>query len=628
MAKALYQRALRSLGKASLLFKSKAFYREAPCSIKNATLSAQSRRGIALFLVLVQIAVLAIVVAALGTMALKNLQSTSSKSWQRQARHAAYAGIQASLAKLDSDPNWSPSAAWSQPLGHGGELHYSVEVVNNVNNADGDVVLAPDNTWVPPGTAWIRSRGYLGEVGTYQTSALIALVSRARPVFDHAAFAQEKIELSNASQVNSYRASVGRTPQSGLGADAARLAHLGTNSSAGGAITISGTSWTDGNAYSGLGSNPVGVVAINSGSQLTGGKLTLEERKDVFRFHTSLNGTSGPAVSIPAFTPAGYSFPWETADMTGDQPRQAAYSSFEVRVNNPDWNVATNLFAGEYFVEGDLTFRSSGSFRSSLHPTVVNVHANTEFPVIFYVKGNVLLDNVKINTVLPSSLPGSPSPRTLQIYTLTDGKTFRMNNSELHAVVGGRGLSAEIVNGSELYGAVIAGRVALDSAKIHYDSDLRGITLNGRSAWDILSMKEASVGEADSAAGQLAGAPPRPPALKDVALDPGLGTRRGGANPPASPGGTRDIIPQADLLPPPPPPPPPTCALCGQLVATCVCAEGPTETPTCADCGRDTAACICCPIHKPQVRAGCPCPCGNGTAGCVLFDINHGVCAF
>ena len=575
---------------------------------------SSARRGMALILVLLQIAVLALVVAALGSLALKNLRSTSMKSWQRQARHAAYAGVQASLAQLDHDSHWQPSSAWTEPLGDGALLRYEVEVLNNVHNPSGAAALAPDGTWIPAGAAWVRSRGYLGDVGSDQDFTLIALVARARPSFNHAIFGHSQVALLNGSQVNSYTSSVGRVPQSGLGPDATHLAHLGTNSIAANAISLV-DSWSDGNAFAGLSSAPTSVISLGSGSTLTGARLSLADRKALFRFRSKLEGTSGPTLRIPELHAGLYNFLWETSEGTGDQPRESAFESLQVSGNHPDWGRATNLFSGEYYITGDLIFYGSSAFRASLRPTVINVHANTEFPVVIYVRGNVQLDNVRVNTVLPPGVPGSPSPRTLQIYTLTDGATFDMKNSELHAVVAGRGLNVTIAENSELFGAVIADRATVDNSKVHYDRALTGVTLNGRTAWDVLSLKEATEGE--SRAVTTPAKYPQPPSLESLALDPQVGTRRGGTNPPTAP--STHVVPATEMLPPPPPA---VCPGCGNLVPDCVCQTPP---PTCPDCGNPTP-CGCCGVHPGTRFPLCPCACQNGNTNCVLPGV-HGMCA-
>ncbi len=436
-------------------------------------------QGMALFLVLVQIFVLALIIAALGTLALRNLRSTSEKSWERQARFAAYAGVQTSLAELEVDHTFQLLSAQERQLSTDGHLRYTIEVHNNVVNGSGDSILAPDNTWIPPGSAWVRSRGYLAEVGSYQTSALIALVSRARPVFDHAIFGEDQVTVSGGTEIRSY-SSVGgfASTVSSPGAPSMR-AHLATNSTQAGAIQMDSSAWVDGNAYSGLGSTPATVV---QGNAHTGTSMQLEEEKEIYRFRTLLPpSTSGYQVPWLNAATTHWVFPWETdpthAGGSADLPREASYGNYRIRANNPEWTRATNLFAGEYFVNGNLTLDSDfATFDEAAvgGVTQLPLHANDEFPVVFYVSGNVTLNNVRVNHVGGGS--NDSVPRRLQFYLLTPGTTFRMTNGSVaHAVVAGRDVDVVIDGGSELFGAVIARRVTVEDSRINYDTTLAGV---------------------------------------------------------------------------------------------------------------------------------------------------------
>ncbi len=556
----------------------------------------QSRTGMALFLVLVQVFILALIIAALGSMALRNLRATSEKSWERQARFAAYAGIQTSLAELDADHRFQSTAPLERQLSEDGYLRYTFEVRNNVDSGDGSSVLAPDNTWIPPGTAWVRSKGFLAEVGSYETSALIALVSRARPVFDHAIFAEERIQIEGSSIVRSYSSALGFTASASQPGSPRTQAHLGSNSVDAGAIQLASSAWVDGNAYSGLGSVPGAVVV---GSSHTGSSLQLDEEKQVFRFRTLLpSPTSG--LSIPWLNPAAthWVFPWEThSEHTGgnpDIPRERSYSSYLVRTNNPKWGRATNLFSGEYFVDGNLTLQSDfSSFKVKEvgGPTQIPVHANDEFPVIIYVSGNVTLNNVLVNNVGADG--NDPVPRRLQIYLLTPGSTFRMTNESVaHAMVAGKEVNVVVEEDSQLYGAVIAGHVRVSDSQVHYDTALTGVPLDGRTAWDILAMKEASVGEATQAVGDTGAAEGPPPSIYTLAQHPERGTRAPG-NFAADPGEEGpDTIPRDEIEIDPPgadPPGDPDCTTCGGngVGGDFMCADAPQcpKHGACDECG-------------------------------------------
>ena len=506
----------------------------------------KSAQGISLMLVLVQIFVLAIFVAALGTLAIHNLRSTSEKSWQRQARFAAYAGIQASLAELETDPAWAPGT-YGDSLGNP-NLRYTIDVLNNLNNPNGEAVLAPDNTWVPPGTTWLRSRGYLGEVGSYQTKSLVAVVGRGRPVFDHAIFGENQITVAANSQVNSYSSSGGYAATSSSQVRPALNSHLATNSQSPEAVYLTQGSWVDGNVYVGLAGNPTTGVRVDNGGQQQGEKLKLEDEKQVFRFRSKLGHLADTAVSriIPAHHDAlNFIFPWETEPGPDNnvQPAEHAYNQFRVQANNPDWGVATNLFSGEYLITGDLDFRKLPGVSER---TVINVHANDEFPVVLYVQGNVYLSDVVVNGPHGSQLP---KPRHLQIYTLRDNAVCVLNNSELHGVVAGKGLTVNLQNGSELFGSILASNAIVADSQIHYDRDLMGVPLNGLTAMSIISIKEASIGDAESEAPDIQDAPPKPPSIPQMAQDGQQGTRPAGTNPPDHTPGTETVIPKIEVDP-------------------------------------------------------------------------------
>lgn len=590
--------------------------------------------GIALMVVIVNILILGLVVAALGTLSLSNLKATSSKSWERQARFAAYAGIQESLAQLDLEPTWAPTEPWTKAVGEGEELHFSVEVVNNVNSADGESILAPDNTWIPPGAAWVRSKGFLGEVGTYKADALIALVSRARPTFDHALFSRDQIRLEDGTAVDSYNALLAGAPVFSSQTNPSYKAHLGTQSSQLSAITISGGSWADGNAYVGTDSSGTGGTLDG----ITGTVAPLERDKNIFKFRPSAAVGALPlqVLEVPKRVGADYVFPWETSNGTGDQPRKAAYSTVNIQANHPDWGRATNLFSGEYYVDGDLILKKNPVFAGSGRVRI-NVHANDEFPVVIYVKGNVLLSQVEVVFIEPNPTGGTSlfaprraHPRQLQIYALGGDEpgdpqpTFTMVDSVMHGVVAGKSLKVHIKGGSELFGGVIAKDITVANSKIHYDSSLAGITLNGRSAWDILSMKSASVGESEQATGTVdLSDNPKPRSLADLAVDAVQGTRGGRADLALMTSGTIDAVPESVLLTGGGPLPPlgqTFCATCNQEVSPvnqCIC-----QIPECAQCLNPITN------HAPSCPSGAPvCPsCGANHEAPCPFMVDCNVC--
>ncbi len=561
--------------------------------------SARKPRGMALIVVMVILMVVAIVVASFGTLALENLKATSAKSWERQARFAAYAGVQSSLALLDQDPEFSTEEYTAQ-LGQNGELRYSIEVHNNVFSQDGSATLAPDNTWIPPGAAWVRSHGYLGDVGSYQNSALIALVSRARPKFDHAIFAEDSIEIIGASTVNSYDSTRGYdNTASAPGSEARREAHLGTNSTSAGAISVGSGSWVDGNAYIGLDGQP-NTNFTNGGGTLTGDLLKLDEEVDLFTFHTplenqhSIGSSSGGPLTIPYFDPdtgsdGSYIFPWEVEPLDGHLPQRMSFNSLTVQANNPTWDLATNLFSGEYYIAGNLAGKHNDNLAGG-ETLVVNVHANDEFPVVLYVAGDIDLNNVKFNTNEPPATESNP--RRLQIYSVTPGATFTLSGgSELHALVAGKGLKVQVTEGSRLFGGIIAGKVTVRDSQIHYDTSVLGLAMHGRTAWDILSLKEATAGEASQQPGDVAPQTDRPDSLLELAQSPQTGPRGGGdffAEPNLE--GSEHIIPRDDMEIEPNPLDPLWCP-CGLDFGH----AGDCQEAACPDCGQVDPHSVDCP---------------------------------
>lgn len=486
----------------------------------------KGKKGSALLFIMAFLSFLVVLAGSVGLITVSNLEQSTTKFEQKRARYAAIAGLQLSLLEFRSDPMWPSGSMGLAPpepsvaLPNHPGLEYRIQVLNNVDEAADRIpaVKAPDGSWVPGMSVWVESTGAVK--GSDVEYAVVALVSRARPKFNEAAYGYGDIELKGKTLVDGYDSSTGPYAESFDAGDSSTWSQDGSVGSDTG-ITIGANSVVDGDASVSPAGASGGTPNIASAGTLTGSELIAERAKLDIDFRppshlthstTDVSAPSGGSVSL---LPGSY----RTIDLQPGSTLQLA--------------------PGTYYVSED--FLADGAH-------IVSSGTESD-PVVIYVGQSMELTN---GSVVNSGAAGNP--KTLELY-FTDEDTsggspsstlVMRGDSHLSAVAAGRFLTATI-EGSELYGALIAEGVITENTGaglkpeeqpgLHYDTSLKNRPLSGMGTWTITSQRDSrrSVGTAVASADE----PVKPPDY--VAFDPamagGTTTTTGGSSSGGSSGG-------------------------------------------------------------------------------------------
>ena len=118
-----------------------------------------SRRGIAIIVTLLVIAVVIILSFTIISLGVQNLNHAESHLYSKKALLAAEAGVNQSLRRLKANPAWSGQGLPGKLSG--GPETYTVEVVNNSSGATSRT--ASNGAQVPAGTTYLLSTGVARE---------------------------------------------------------------------------------------------------------------------------------------------------------------------------------------------------------------------------------------------------------------------------------------------------------------------------------------------------------------------------------------------------------------------------------------------------------------------------------
>jgi hypothetical protein len=110
----------------------------------------------AVVVVLLVLAIVSLLVLAVGTLAASGLQVVNADRYSKVSLYAAEAGAAAAISQLRVDPTWS-SGYSNVAFGSETDSRYWVEVSNNF--AGVQAVQAPDGTSVPAGKCYLRATG-------------------------------------------------------------------------------------------------------------------------------------------------------------------------------------------------------------------------------------------------------------------------------------------------------------------------------------------------------------------------------------------------------------------------------------------------------------------------------------
>lgn len=468
------------------------------------------------------LSVLIVMAGSVGLTTVSQLDQAEQKFRLRKARFAALGGLQLSLLQLRDDAAWpggSPGLhslpGWTA-LPESPGLEYSVRVLNNVDEGAQKVeaAKAPDGSWVPGMSVWVECKGRLKD--DEQEFGVVALVSRRRPRFDHAAYAYGPVDLRGGSVVDGFDSTLGAyTPDFDPGNAASwdKNAPIGSDQ----AISIEAGAAVDGDAVVSPHAASGGTPNIASAGTLSGEELVAERAKMDLDFKRPAHLTaSGTDINVPT----------GTFDLA-----PGSYRNIDVRAG-----AVLNLAPGTYYISDTM----------SLDGAIVQSSGGAENPVIIYVgKSMTLVNGSKVNG------GAAGTPRAMELYFTDEDtsagaprSTLQMSgHSELSALAAGRFLEATVQN-SDVYGALIAVGVVTEggaaggagghASGIHFDTSIKGRAMNGVASWQVTALRDLDLGEL--VAGTTSGGgmePVKPPDY--VAFEPGgsggvTGTTGGGGS--------------------------------------------------------------------------------------------------
>jgi hypothetical protein len=431
-------------------------------------LSTQNRRGSGLALVLLVASVLAIMVATVGNNTMQHLQDTNTDLFTKEARYAAYAGLQAALVHLAVDRTWIPDPnPLEAPLPGNPLVSATVHVYNNYGGVLGDPSFtAPDGTEVPKGATYLLALGRAAGRTSQSQAVMLSMAWFGDSPLTMAAFAQERIVMTN-SYTDAWASvnGTGTLRQKYASTVHAGKANVGTNALVQ-AIELNG-SRVNGDVIVGAGGNPVDALRMDPTSQITGEATPEPETVRMQQFK-------------PPYDP----------DLAADPG--STLSGSTMVVNPGDYTVLEAGPGMTVELAGGGTYLFKDALR--LHGARLEI-SPASGPVWIYVGRELVIDGgSKVNSddtgpdAITQSLSTSGVPANLRVMMCGDGtptskSTAVIDGSQAWMVLCGRKLEVTVSGGSELYGCVRASQITVTGSALHYDTTLASVSLSAEVAW-------------------------------------------------------------------------------------------------------------------------------------------------
>ena len=392
-------------------------------------------KGMGLPAILFACGLLAMATGVVGAYAINNLQALTKEQTYDQAHYASYSGIQWALSVVSQDPRVS-SATATQFIGDlqfasNPELSCKVYIFSNLAAAANKCTVAPDGTAIPDNLVYVVADSQVnGQQGATRSAQLSALCTPKQYYFNHALLGLAKVDVLNGSTVDGYTGgSTYATPPSPIIPGEGSVAT--NDESAGVSVTISGSGSMVDKAFVGKSGSPSTGIVVQSGGVL----------------NTNPGGTLPDNIPVKLDSPPGKADVKFATGLTvsGVQHLQGGYT---------------------YLVDGNLVLGSGAQLVVDVNPSPQGVpQENNAF---VFVKGDVTVNG---------GILGDKNDKAekLQIYLpkKAGGHTFTMDSGQGSFLICGPDLSANIKNGSDIQGGVIADTIILDNSRMHFDTKLR-----------------------------------------------------------------------------------------------------------------------------------------------------------
>lgn len=379
---------------------------------------ASRQGGIALVLVVIAVAVALIL--GVSFLSSQNTLLTISKNIRAhpRARHIAESGLELALQHVQSDEDWRSrhsNGAWTtdHPLAGGtftivGEDGRDTNGDGTIDSTEGDGDLADDPGDPLTLTATGRFDG---------ASHTVRAVVHYQGTGVYGAAVRNAVSIDNGSVVDSFNSADGRYSSFNAGDNA----HIATNATATGAISLRNHARIEGNLYYGVG----GTDAV------------LDDRQG------TVTGSVGP-LPEPLRFPAPPDWPDNVGPNLGDR---SLNGGMDVINTNQQYGDLTLRNGATVYVLGERTLRINGDL------TVRNRAALELLPgatLTLYVGGTIRLENqasLNVNTA---------QPQRLIIFGRGANLEHELSNrAEAYAVFDTPDADLDIDNRAQLYGGVI-----------------------------------------------------------------------------------------------------------------------------------------------------------------------------
>lgn len=451
--------------------------------------SVAPKKGSALAVVLLVASILMMLTGVVGGKAMTHMRGVSGVTWNKQARHAAYGGLQCALSCLSNAPMANGSSYW-QTMPQDPNLQFQFNIYNN--SLGTSAVTAPDGTVVPAGKVYIMSQGWAADgAGRGSASMMNSLAEPSSAKFEQASLTDAQTALTGAV-VDAYDSAA--APYStyfipGNASTYLKKAPVISNLATAGAVSLS-ASQVDGDIKVGPGATLATAYSSSGGSFASGTQSASSAPKNI------------PSYKVPATLASAASL----GNLNVVSSQAVAPGVYDKLTGNG----ATITLAG-----GGVYYFKNGLDLSNCQ---IVIDFSTGADVVVYSSGNV---DVHANTQINNGSAGHAKNLQLYFTGAAGQQKLRVDsNSKVCLVSGGDKLSTSISSGAEIFGALIGRDVNLNSAMIHFDTSLPTATMSGLTMWTLLGV-QTDTGGSFSTAQQSVPQPtipnwPLPPAVLKI----------------------------------------------------------------------------------------------------------------
>lgn len=375
-----------------------------------------------MLITLIFLALLWFVVLAFSSSTVDALRLSQRSIASEQASWAAEAGLRLAIAAVTKDANYTPPSGWTKM----GLKEQSYRVVLRKQSA------APIP--IPPDCLYLESTG-LVDWGPTRKAVAVVRPGSGKVALNFSVFA-DNLTLIGGSRIDSFDSKVSQWVRGSA-------ATVATNSVTAGAIRLIGGSWIQGAIQVGVG----GKTGLARPATPTNNSANVVW-KDWSTWSLEETNLTSPIEFAPVAAPAAGTNSLNV-DWRGMTVTPGAYG--ELRASGGG---EVRLSGGTYvFKSINLTGGAKLSFSGSTPATV-------------YVTQDFDLSGGTFNNT-------TAIPRNV-VFMLAKGVKARMTGgAQAFAVIYGPEAEFSITGGTDLYGAIVAKSVTLQSgASIHYDTDL------------------------------------------------------------------------------------------------------------------------------------------------------------